>query len=173
MRGIVRRVVASLRRHLLMIILGTLVLLAIFVVLWRFPAWLTAPAPPVQHAAQLAGVRILDVVAVLQQHLILVGALGLGLGLWSLSCGGSRNGRPLACRRSKTASPLRTPPGKHWPKSSGESSSLPASFSRGQILNVAQENIKITQKTATKNLEISPRGANHRPLYEGDCAAGG
>ena len=75
-RDIVRRVSLS-SGDMCSMILAILVLLAIFVVLWRFPAWLTAPAPPVRHAAQLAGARILDVIAVIQQHLVLVVALGL------------------------------------------------------------------------------------------------
>jgi hypothetical protein len=158
MRGIVRRVVASLRHHLLMVILGTLVLLALFVVLWRFPPWLTAPAPPVQHAAQLAGARILDVVAVLQQHLILVGAFSLGLGLVVLVLWRLPKWQAAGVQEIKDRLTVENAARQTLAQIVGGMVLIAGLFFTWANLNVAQENIKITQDTATKNLETTREG---------------
>jgi hypothetical protein len=158
MRGIVRRVVASLRRYLLMIILGTLVLLAIFVVLWRFPAWLTAPAPPVRHAAQLAGARILDVVAILQQHLLLIGALGLGLGLLVLVLWKLPRWQASGVQEIKDRLTVENAARQTLAQIFGGIILIAGLFFTWANLNIAQENIKITQDTATKNLEMTREG---------------
>jgi len=158
MRGIVRRVVASLGRHWLMSILGTVVLLALFVVLWRFPPWLTVPAPPVQHAAQLAGARILDVVAVLQQYLLLVGALSLALALVVLVLWRLPKWQAAGVQEIKDRLTVENAARQTLAQIIGGMVLIAGLFFTWANLNVTQENIKITQDTAAKNLEMTREG---------------
>jgi hypothetical protein len=83
MHNLIRRVIAPLRRHLLLIY-GALFLLAVVVVWWIF----SAPIAPWLHSAQSV-----DVVTLLQQHLLAAGMIGgcllilvlIGLPKWQAS----------------------------------------------------------------------------------------
>jgi hypothetical protein len=134
------------------------VLLALFVVLWRFPPWLTVPAPPVQHAAQLAGARILDVVAVLQQYLLLVGALSLALALVVLVLWRLPKWQAAGVQEIKDRLTVENAARQTLAQIIGGMVLIAGLFFTWANLNVTQENIKITQDTAAKNLEMTREG---------------
>jgi hypothetical protein len=137
--SITRRVVAFLRRHLLLI-LAALVLLAVFTILGRFLAW------------------PLGALAMRQPYLqaILAGVFGLSLlvlMLWKIPKRQASGVQDMKDRLTVENAARQT-----LAQIVGGIVLLAGLFFTWANLNVAQENIKITQDTATKNLETTREG---------------
>jgi hypothetical protein len=146
MHNLVRRVIAPLRRHLLLIC-GALFPLAVVVVWWIF----SAPIAPWLRSAQSV-----DVVTLLQQHLLAAGMIGgcllilvlIGLPKWQAS----------RVQDVKDRLTVENAARQTLAQIIGGAVLIAGLFFTWANLDVAQKNIKITQESATKNQEITRQG---------------
>jgi hypothetical protein len=142
MRGIVRRVVPSLRHHPLLT-LGAMALLAVCVVLWGFSGWLPATLGRLQ--------QYLDV--------LLVGVLGFSLLLfmffilWKVPKKQASGVQDIKDRLTVENAARQT-----LAQIIGGAVLIAGLFFTWANLDVAQKNIKTTQETAAKNQEIAREG---------------